>query len=104
LDEYAHYKLEPTVFGVFGVVGDPNHVCCLSTNSNDLHVFLLCWEYDPCSLYLGAMITGMGIFIECGYGSHMGIDAATLTTPKCNSDLSWTAIKSDYKSQSMNPS
>jgi hypothetical protein len=78
LDEYAHYKLEPTVFGVFGVVGDPNHVCCLSTNSNDLHVFLLCWEYDPCSLYLGAMITGMGIFIECGYGFHTGIDAATL--------------------------
>jgi hypothetical protein len=24
------------------------------------------------------MITGMGIFIGCGYGSHMGIDAATL--------------------------
>jgi hypothetical protein len=29
-------------------------------------------------LYLGAMITGMGIFIGCGYGSHTGIDATTL--------------------------
>jgi hypothetical protein len=28
--------------------------------------------------YLGAMITGMDIFIGCGYGSHMGIDVATL--------------------------
>jgi hypothetical protein len=57
---------------------DPNHVSCLSTNSSSLHVFLLCREHDPCSLYLGAMITGMGIFIGCGYGSHMGIDVATL--------------------------
>jgi hypothetical protein len=24
------------------------------------------------------MIMGMGIFIGCGYGSHMGIDATTL--------------------------
>jgi hypothetical protein len=31
-----------------------------------------------CSLYLGAMIMGMDIFIGCGYGSHMGIDVATL--------------------------
>jgi hypothetical protein len=29
-------------------------------------------------LYLGAMITGMGIFIGCGYGSHTGIAATTL--------------------------
>jgi hypothetical protein len=29
-------------------------------------------------LYLGAMIMGMGIFIECGYGSNTGIVAATL--------------------------
>jgi hypothetical protein len=42
-----------------------------------LHVFLLCREHDPCSLYLGAMITGMGIFIECRYGSNTGIAAAT---------------------------
>jgi hypothetical protein len=45
-------------------------------------VFLLCQEYDPCSLYLGAMIMGMGaatLYVKgCGYGSHMGIDAATL--------------------------
>jgi hypothetical protein len=31
-------------------------------------------------LYLGAIITGMGIFIGCRYESHMGIDAATLPT------------------------
>jgi hypothetical protein len=42
------------------------------------YVFLLCREHDPCSLYLGAMITGMDIFIGCGYGSHTGIDATTL--------------------------
>jgi hypothetical protein len=24
------------------------------------------------------MITGMGVFVECRYGSHMGIDVATL--------------------------
>jgi uncharacterized membrane protein len=41
-------------------------------------VFLLCREQDPCSLYLGAMITGMDIFIECIYGSNTGIAAATL--------------------------
>jgi hypothetical protein len=41
-------------------------------------VFLLCREHDPCSLYLGAMITGMGIFIGCGYVSHTGIDVVTL--------------------------
>jgi hypothetical protein len=41
-------------------------------------VFLLCRERDPCSLYLGAMIVGMGIFIECGYGSNVGIVATTL--------------------------
>jgi hypothetical protein len=29
-------------------------------------------------LYLGAMITGMDIFIGCGYGSHTGIDVVTL--------------------------
>jgi hypothetical protein len=42
-------------------------------------VFLLCREHDPCSLYLGAMITGMGIFIGCGYGSETGIGVSTLT-------------------------
>jgi hypothetical protein len=41
-------------------------------------VFLLCREHDPCSLYLGAMITGVGIFIECEYGSHAGIATTTL--------------------------
>jgi hypothetical protein len=41
-------------------------------------VFLICWEHDPCSLYLDVMITRMGIFIRCGYGSHTGIDVATL--------------------------
>jgi hypothetical protein len=29
-------------------------------------------------LYLGAMITGMGIFIGCGYGSETGIGVSTL--------------------------
>jgi hypothetical protein len=32
-----------------------------------------------CSLYLDAMITGMGIFIGCGYGYHTGIVVATLS-------------------------
>ena len=41
-------------------------------------MFLLCWEHDPCSLYLGAMIMRMGIFIGCEYGSHTGLDATTL--------------------------
>jgi hypothetical protein len=41
-------------------------------------VFLLCWEHDPCSLYLDVMIMGMGIFIGCTYGSHIGIAVATL--------------------------
>jgi hypothetical protein len=67
-----------TLNTVFSVVGDPNHVSCLSTNSSSLHVFLLCREHDPCSLYLGAMITGMGIFIGCGYGFHTGIGVSTL--------------------------
>jgi hypothetical protein len=62
------------------VVGDPNQISCLSTNSSILHVFLLWWEHDPCSLYLGAMITGMGIFIGYGYGSHTGIDVIILRT------------------------
>jgi hypothetical protein len=66
------------MFCNFEVVGDPNHVICLSTNSSSLHVFLLCREHDPCSLYLGAMIIGMGIFIGCGYGSHTGIGVSTL--------------------------
>jgi hypothetical protein len=52
--------------------------CSYLETSSYLHVFLLCWEHDPCSLYLGAMIMGMDIFIGCGYGSHTGIDAATL--------------------------
>jgi hypothetical protein len=41
-------------------------------------VFLLCREHDPCSLYLGAMITGMDIFTGCGYGSHTRIATSTL--------------------------
>ena len=53
-------------------------VNCLYTNSNYLHVFLLCREHDPCSLPLGAMLSGMDIFIGCGYGSHTGIAPATL--------------------------
>jgi hypothetical protein len=42
-------------------------------------VLLLCREHDLSSLYLGAMITGTGIFIGCGYGSHTGIAPATLS-------------------------
>jgi hypothetical protein len=47
-----------------------------------LHMFLLCQEHDPCSLYLDAMIIEMGIFIGCGYGSHTRIALATLVLPK----------------------
>jgi hypothetical protein len=32
---------------------------------------------------LGAMITGMGIFIGCGYGSEMGIGVSTLYGSLC---------------------
>jgi hypothetical protein len=42
-------------------------------------VFLLCHKYDPCYLYLGAIITRMGGFIGCGYEFEMGIAACTLT-------------------------
>ena len=41
-------------------------------------MFLLCQERDPCSLYLGAMITRMRIFIEYRYGSNAGIAIVTL--------------------------
>jgi hypothetical protein len=39
-------------------------------------------------LYLGAMITGMGIFIGCGYGSEMGIGVSTLNERIMSEDQS----------------
>ena len=47
-------------------------------------MFLLCREHDPCSMYLGAIIRGTGIFTVCGFGSHTGIDAATLPITTAN--------------------
>jgi hypothetical protein len=32
--------------------------------------------------YIWVMITGMGIFIGCGYGSHTEIDVTTLKGPE----------------------
>jgi hypothetical protein len=40
-------------------------------------VIYMC-SYNAETLYLDAIIAGMGIFIGCRYGSHTGIDAATL--------------------------
>jgi hypothetical protein len=55
----------------------PNLVNCLSTNSNYLHVFLLCWEHDPCYLHLGSINTRMDVFIGCEYEFETRIAAST---------------------------
>jgi hypothetical protein len=56
-------------------------------------VFLLCWEHDPCYLYLDSIKIRMGIFIECEHGSKTGIDPSTLV---CMNDVVELLLKHIY--------